>query len=114
ARPDGVVVFGRGDGERVADRDEFVVARLPARGRSIVARRPEIVIAGRPDHALESVAEPFERASQVFGAFPDIAGDNQPVTGIGGHFVERFAVAAVTEMQVTDRVDHGESVTTLE
>ncbi len=79
ALPDRIRVLGGEHAQLPADLHQMLIARHAAQLYRVVLRRPQLVIAGHPDHLGEPAAEQGERPADVGDALTDVAGDQQPV-----------------------------------
>lgn len=102
--PDRVRVLGRHHAEAAAQRHQILVARLAAQLHLVVARGPELVVAGGPDHLGEAAPQQVEGPFDVGGVLSDIARDDEPVAFVlRAELLDEGAVLGVHHVQVADR-----------
>ena len=117
AVPDRVRVFRGEHVEGAAGLHEVSVARLTAQRNRILAARPQLVVAGHPQHPREPIAQQAQRPRHVVDALADVARDDQPVGGAPRpQPLDHGPVVRVADVQVADgpqrRQGHRETPTT--
>lgn len=101
--PDGVLVLGGEDVVVTAFLDEPLVPADAAQPHRIGAVRPQLMVAGNPDHPPEPGTQDAERTDHVGKDLTDVTGHDQPVVVIGGpNVVDDVAVFCVRDVQVAD------------
>jgi hypothetical protein len=108
ARPDGVRVFRGEHAEVAAHLDEGQVTLLAAEPHRVRAVGPELVVARRPDHGREAVAQQGQGAADVVEDLPDVAGHDQPVVvAVRAQALDDAPVLRIADVQVADREQGG-------
>ena len=103
AVPDRVRVLRGEHVEAAAGLHEVPVARLTAQRDRVLAARPQLVVAGHPQHPGEPLAQQAQRPRHVVDPLADVARDDQPV--VGAPRPEPFddrPVVRVAHVQVAD------------
>jgi hypothetical protein len=108
ALPHRVRVLRRDDVELAADLDEVLVPGGAGELHRVARRRPQLVVARRPDHLREPLAEQAQRAAQGRDRVRDVAGDDQPVAvGVRADALHDLPVPGVHDVQVARRQQRG-------
>ena len=104
ARPDREGILRREHAEPAAHRHQALVPRRAAQLDRVGARRPQLVVARRPDNPFEPVGERGERPAHIGEHLANVAGHDQPVTRIPRpEPVDEGAVVRIPDVQVADR-----------
>src|SRR3954463_671526 len=107
SRPDRELVLGREDVVILAHLDEGLIAGLAAQLDRVLAERPELVVARRPDHLGISLSQQLQRFLNVAERLADIARHDQPVVaGFWAQVLDEQPVRPVRTVQIANRV-HG-------
>jgi hypothetical protein len=79
-----------------------LVLGLAAEQLAVLARGPQLVVAGDPHELAEAGAEDGEDGAQVVAGLAEVAAEDQPVVGARGDVGERGAVDRVADVEVAE------------
>ena len=104
AQPEGELVLGRENVVILAHLDEGLVAGLAAQLNRILLERPQLVVAGRPDHLGVPLPQQPQDLLNIAEGVADVAGHDQPVVaGLRAQVVDDPPVRRVRRVQIADR-----------